>query len=200
MRVSIKKGWCKVLKQIHDIPQLETEHLILREIFIEDADALFAFMKDHDTMKFITPHPVQSIKEMQEKIQAHLAGFKNQTEIPWVVVDKQLNKPIGFFRLHKLDLWHKKAELGVVIHPSYQQKGVMTEILERILPFVFNDLQLNRLVGDIFADNQGSKRILEKFSFHKDGVLRQTDFDGETYHDTVVYSLLREEYFNERGR
>ncbi|WP_404459581.1 GNAT family N-acetyltransferase [Oceanobacillus kapialis] len=74
------------------------------------------------------------------------------------------------------------------------KKGVMTEILETVLEFGFHKLQLNRIVGDIFAGNKGSKKLMEKFGFQKEGVLRQTDFDGLHYHDTVVYSMLKPEY------
>ncbi|TMW74087.1 histidine phosphatase family protein [Alteribacter natronophilus] len=35
---------------------------------------------------------------------------------------------------------------------------------------------------------------MEKFGFHLDGVLRETDFDGAEFHNTYVYSQLRKEY------
>ncbi len=176
------------------IPLLETEHYILREPMIEDAKQLFLFMKDKDTMKYITPHPVTELEKMEEKLQAHLQGFQNEKEIPWVVTHRETGEIIGFFRLHKLNMWHRKAEMGTTIKKDYQQKGVMTEILRSIIPYCFEELNLNRLVGDIFSSNQGSQKLLERCGFHKDGVLRQTDFDGKEYHDTVVYSMLRSEY------
>lgn len=84
--------------------------------------------------------------------------------------------------------------MGAVIRKEYQNKGVMTEVLDVVLDFGFHTLRLNRIVGDIFAGNEGSRRLMERFGFKKEGVLRQTDFDGEKYHDTVVYSLLQAEY------
>lgn len=180
-----------------EIPFLESENFQLRGMAIEDSQNLFTFMSDANTMKYITPHPVRSLIEMEEKIKENLNNFHKDKEIPWVIVKKGSCEIIGMFRFHKLHLWHKKAEIGAVIHKGYQQKGVMTEILEVILPFGFNVLGLNRIVGDIFAENEGSKRLLEKFNFHKDGILRQTDFDGEQFHDTIVYSMLKTEFDNE---
>jgi [ribosomal protein S5]-alanine N-acetyltransferase len=89
--------------------------------------------------------------------------------------------------------------MGVVISKGFQKNGVMTEILPFLIMFAFQDLHLNRLVGDIFAENEGSTRILTKFGFKKEGQLRQTDFDGEHFHDTVVYSLLKGEYEMRKG-
>jgi [ribosomal protein S5]-alanine N-acetyltransferase len=183
-------------KILPEIPLLETENYQLRGLSLEDALGLFDFMRDVDTMKYITPHPVQTLVDMEEKIKGQLINFHNGKEIPWVIIQKSTQEIIGMFRLHKIHLWHKKAEMGVVIKNDHQKKGVMTELLTIILAFGFNVLGLNRIVGDIFADNTGSKRLLEKFKFHLDGILRQTDFDGERYHDTVVYSILKSEFLD----
>ncbi|MBS3679037.1 GNAT family N-acetyltransferase [Ornithinibacillus massiliensis] len=176
------------------IPTLETERYILRGIQLEDASRLFPFLRDKETMKNITAHPVQSEEEVRQGIIDSLAKFDKQQEIPWVIIHKKNNDLVGQFRLHKLSLWHQKAEMGAVIREDYQNKGVMTEIIKVLLPFVFDTLRLHRLVGDIFARNDGSRKLLEKFGFTKEGVLRDTDYDGVKFHDTVVYSMLREEY------
>lgn len=176
------------------VPTLETEKYLLRGIEIEDASNLYRFLRDKETMKNITPHPVQGEEEVKEAIKESLTKFDNQKEIPWVIIHKEDGDLIGQFRLHKIHLWHRKAEMGAVIRDDYQNRGVMTEIIQVILPFVFDSLKLNRLVGDIFARNDGSRKLLEKFGFTKEGVLRDTDFDGEAFHDTVVYSMLKEEY------
>lgn len=98
------------------------------------------------------------------------------------------------FRVHKIDRWHRKAELAAVFHKDYQRCGYATEIFEKVLPFAFNELGLNRVVGDIFAGNTASEKLLNHFGFTKEGRLRQTDFDGTRFHDTIVYSLLYSEF------
>lgn len=176
------------------IPVLETKHYMLRGIRKEDASEMLGFMGDKDTMQFITPAPVQSEAALQDEILNQLNGFTRRKEISWVIVNKSNGDIVGMFRLYKLDMWHRKAEMGVVIRKVYQRKGVMTEVMKKVLTFGFGPLDLNRIVGDIFALNQGSTKLLERFGFKQEGLLRQTDFDGERYHDTVVYSLLKAEY------
>jgi len=85
--------------------------------------------------------------------------------------------------------------MNVVIGKEHQSIGVMTELMKEVLEFGFEMLGLNRIAGDIFAGNERSEKLLNKYGFHKDGIMRQTDFDGEKYHDTVVYSMVREEYY-----
>ncbi len=182
------------------IPVLETDHYILRGMTEKDAREMFQFMGDRQTMKFIKPDPVQNQQEMLQEIEDRLEKYGMRKEIPWVIETKAAGELIGTFSLHKLHLFHRKAEMGAVIREDFQRKGVMSEIIGEILEFGFGPLKLNRIVGDIFAHNEGSERLLAKFGFRKEGVLRQTDFDGERYHDTVVFSLLKAEYEAVRSR
>lgn len=176
------------------VPELHTGHYLLRGIKENDANSLYEILSNKTTMKYITPHPVESVEDMEEKIKGYLQKFQDEKEIPWVIVDQESYEVIGLFRLHKLHMWHKKAELGAIIHPDFQKSGVMTEVLECILYYAFYELKLNRIVGDIFSGNEASRRLLHKFGFTREGILRQTDFDGTHYHDTEVFSLLISEY------
>lgn len=176
------------------IPILETKSYILRGMNIDDSRKLFTFMGDRETMKYLTPHPVETEKEMKDYIIASLEKLSQQKELPWVVINKETEELIGMFRLHKLNMWHKKAEMGVVIRKEFQERGVMTEILRMMIPYCFQVLDLNRLVGDIFSKNEGSKKLLMKFGFHMDGILRETDYDGKEFHDTIVFSMLKDEF------
>ncbi|WP_421384940.1 GNAT family N-acetyltransferase [Bacillus salacetis] len=180
--------------QLDSIPFLETENYCLSEMREDHAEQMYVFLGNRDTMKFLTPHPPESVWEVTETIQQSLNQFHKQKEIPWVIKEKGTKNIIGMFRLHKLNFWHKKTEMGVVISKDFQNRGVMTEILPTVLSFCFLELGLNRVVGDIFAGNDGSRKLLLTHGFKQEGVLRQTDFDGEGYHDTVVFSLLKEEY------
>jgi [ribosomal protein S5]-alanine N-acetyltransferase len=182
-----------------EVPTLETKHYLLRGITLEDASELFTMLGNKETMKYITPNPVTSVEEVKEIISTYLTRFLEKKEIPWVILEKDTGKVVGQFRLHKVHTWHRKAEMGAVIREGYQGKGIMSEVLQSLLPFVFETLKLNRLVGDIFAENEGSRKLLEKYNFTKEGVLRNTDFDGERFHDTVVYSMLRKEYLEKRS-
>ncbi|MDE5416284.1 GNAT family N-acetyltransferase [Alkalihalobacterium chitinilyticum] len=181
-------------RTLSEIPTLETENYFLRGMTNEDVTDLFAFMSNSETMKFITPHPVKSEHELQATIETSLENFREEKEIPWVIIHKQSDEIVGMFRFHKLNLWHKKTEMGVVIRRDFQRRGVMSEILASVLPYGFNTLGLNRIVGDIFAKNKGSEKLLMNYGFKREGTLRQTDFDGTQYHDTVVFSLLKSEF------
>lgn len=181
---------------MENIPVLTTAHYLLRGIRRSDAPCLFPFFSDRDTMKFITPHPAVSVKDVEVQILEDLELNTLEEQLDWVIETKHDFTVIGTFRFHKIDKWHRKAEMGAVIGAPFQKKGIMTEIMPAVLDYGFHKLGFNRIFGDIFASNEGSAKILQAYGFMKEGTLRQTDFDGHTFHDTVVYSLLKEDYLN----
>ncbi|WP_240508011.1 GNAT family N-acetyltransferase [Virgibacillus indicus] len=131
------------------IPVLETEHYQLRGMTVGDTSELFAFHKNKEIMKYITPDPVKTEAEMREEVLGQLKRFSDQKEIPWVIINKSNGDLIGSFSFYKLHMFHKKADMGVVLCGDYQGRGVMTEVLEKVLSFGFGELGLNRIVGDI---------------------------------------------------
>jgi [ribosomal protein S5]-alanine N-acetyltransferase len=183
-----------MITQLESIPVIETDHYYLTAMKDTYARQMYLFLGDRETMKYLTPHPPESAEEVSDSIHHSLKQFANQKEIPWVIKEKGTGHIIGIVRLHKLNFWHKKTEMGVVISKEFQKRGVMSELLPQVLSFCFHELGLNRVVGDIFAENQGSRKLLLANGFREEGILRQTDFDGERYHDTVVFSLLKSEY------
>jgi [ribosomal protein S5]-alanine N-acetyltransferase len=177
-----------------EIADIDLNDYYLTAMEESHAQQMFLFLSDKETMKYLTPHPPESVEEVAETINKSLQQFKQKKEIPWVLKEKTTDNVIGMFRLHKLNFWHRKTEMGVVISKAFQKRGVMTQVLPEVLSFCFNELGLNRVVGDIFAENAGSRKLLLAHGFREEGVLRQTDYDGERYHDTIVYSLLKSEY------
>lgn len=68
-------------------------------------------------------------------------------------------------------MWHfsedrKVAEVGYDLHPGYQKKGIMSEALNRVMEFGFNELKLTKIEAFTHKDNESSKRLLTRNNFH----------------------------------
>ena len=82
--------------------------------------------------------------------------------------------------------------------PRFRGKGYGTDATRTLISFAFNTLGLNRLILEVFAWNAPAIRLYRRCGFAKEGVLRRSRFSGGAFHDTVLMSLLREE-FRRRG-
>lgn len=97
---------------------------------------------------------------------------------------------VGLVWLFRIDEFDRRAEIGYWIAPDEQGNGYGTEALELGVRFAFRGLGLHKVVARVFAFNEGSKRVLEKVGFRKEGDLREHHFvDGE-HVDTLLFGLL----------
>lgn len=72
----------------------------------------------------------------------------------------------------------------------------MTEAMKAILHYGFEVMRLHRMEAFIGPDNFPSLKLVQRFGFQKEGVLREHyQVDGRM-EDSVAYGLLRHEFEN----
>ncbi len=80
--------------------------------------------------------------------------------------------------------------LGYSIGHQYENKGLMTEILSGALDYVFEELELHRVMANYMPENSRSARVLEKLGFEKEGFARAyLNIAGE-WRDHVLTSKI----------
>jgi ribosomal-protein-alanine N-acetyltransferase len=67
----------------------------------------------------------------------------------------------------------------------------MTEVIERVITFGFDQLQLVRIEAKCHPDNTGSYRVMEKTGMKLEGRLRHYLKVKGRYEDILVYSIIR---------
>lgn len=103
---------------------------------------------------------------------------------------------IGNLGLHDIDLHSRKTEFGIFIgKKDLWGKGYGTEAVLLALKLAFEGLNLNKVFLRVFTGNKRAQKCYEKAGFKKEGVLRQDMFKNGKYLDSVIYSVLAEEYF-----
>ena len=113
----------------------------------------------------------------------------------WQVVERTSRKVVGICGFHTWYINHFRAEVGYAItDESYRRKGLMSEAFERVIEFGFQAMNLNRIEAFIGPDNVPSLEFIQKFGFIKEGRLRQHYYKDDQAMDSIVYSLLREDY------
>ena len=84
--------------------------------------------------------------------------------------------------------------LGYWMGRQYAGRGLMTEAVGMIVPFVFDTLGLHRIHAAFLPDNKASRRVLEKNGFKEEGFAENyLQIDGR-WCDHVLFGLTRERY------
>ena len=175
--------------QLAGFSTLQTERLILRPVQPDDAEAMFDYLRDEETVRFITVPPVKTVTEVLENsIQSY---FMLDPIGKWAIVYDQ--KMVGTIDL-RLNEAHRQAEIGYVLNKCYWGQGIMPEAAQAILAVGFDQLQLVRIFSEHDTRNPKSGRVMTKIGMQQKGVaLKSQIIKGEIL-DMVHYAITDTQY------
>lgn len=99
---------------------------------------------------------------------------------------------VGFARLAFAGV--KAAKLGYAIRVDRWGKGYATDAARRMIEFGFADLGLHRISAAIGPDNAASIAVVDKLGMQYEGRLRDHVFTNGHWRDSLLYSVLEEEW------
>jgi RimJ/RimL family protein N-acetyltransferase len=90
------------------------------------------------------------------------------------------------------DVHALNAEIGYWLGPEYWNRGIMTEAVEAVTRYAFEQLGMVRVHAEVFEWNAASMRVLEKAGFTREGVLRQSAIKDRKIIDQMMYAKVRD--------
>ncbi len=159
----------------------------------KDLAAALSNKKVQDNLRDGLPYPYTE-QDGKEFISAMLSADENETFAFAIMVDDKVVGSIGIFR--QGNIHSQTAELGYYIAEEYWGKGIMTEAVKQICEYVFGDSDIIRIYAEPFAYNIASCRVLEKVGFQYEGTLRSNAVKNGKVIDMKMYSLIKEEYYD----
>lgn len=174
---------------------IETERLLLRKLTPETYQYIFQHYSDPELQEFLGISKPEKLEEERVKFTKGIATY-NKSMLVFQLLDKNSKKIIGGCSFHTWYLDHARAEIGYALtDDTIKRSGLMSEALKPILDYGFEEMKLNRIEAFIGPNNNASIRLVEKFGFTREGVLRQHYYKDGQIEDSVVYSLLQEEHY-----
>lgn len=172
-------------------PILKTERLLLRQVSTNDADAILSLRSNDEVMKYIPRPYLKSKEEALELIAIFDDKIENGVGINWGIcfLDKP-EKLIGIIGHYRLKPEHYRAEVGYMIFPEYHGKGIVSEALQKVVEYGFNEMKLHSIEAILDPENKGSEKVLLKNGFVKEGHLRENEYYEGRFLDSMIYSKL----------
>jgi ribosomal-protein-alanine N-acetyltransferase len=173
---------------------IETNRMILKGLTPEDMTEIFE--RNHKPkIKEILGH--RSEEDYEKELHKYKSGYSsyNRSFMLFLLEDKASGKIIGRCGLHNWNRDHWRAEIGYSMEDeSFKQRGLMSEAVQAVIDYGFKQMNLNRIEALVADYNTASLKLLEKNRFVKEGVMRNHYYVNGFFEDSVVFSLLREEY------
>ena len=188
-----------------DFPEeIETDRLLIRMPRLGDGPALNAAVNaslDHlrPWMPWATHIP--SVDELETLVRQGMARWLARQDLWLMIVRKQDGKWLGGSGLHRLNWDVPRVEIGYWIRPDEEGHGYVSEAVQAIAAFAFEQLGAERVEIRCDARNRRSAAVAQRCGFRLEGRLRHhaRDTAGQV-NDDLIFSRLRDRSAHARRR
>lgn len=179
--------------------RLAGKNVMLREFRWEDLPDMRRWICDGRATRYLGTRFVrpQTWEQTEQMLRGLLAGEVGGESL--VIADIGTLGYLGQISLQGVDRFQQQAELAVIVSPEHWGKGVATEAIQLMLRYAFHALNLNRVWLKVFAEHEAAIGLYRKCGFVQEGVLRQDAFLEGKFRDTVIMSVLREDFDRAQG-
>lgn len=143
----------------HSFPNLENQNVLLRKIHEQDLECIIE-ISFYDGQK---AKSIQQAREMNNQINEN---YQNGESIHWLIFDKKSNQiagTCGFYR----GFLNSSGEIGCVLLPHAQGKGIMLEALKLIIDFGIKEMKLHKIWTATDFENQKAIKLLDRLGFQE---------------------------------
>ena len=151
-----------------------------RKIFLEQ-------LNDWERQK---PFYEKKIKDIEDE--------ENSQKFTWSIFLKT-GIPIGQITVQPKEEYPDNPEIrdvGWFINPKYQGHGYGTEAATEVLRFMFEEVEIEKIITSAAIINRESWRIMEKLGFERVGEKKSTYFDGDNILMSYHYVGDKEKFYN----
>ena len=174
--------------------EINSERLKLRRYKLDDAKEMVdGYVNQKEFLYYSRHTPVNLDEETQELQTVEEKYASVEDYYNWAITLKSTGAIIGGIHLH-MNLANDSAVFNYAIDNHYVNNGYMTEALNAVKDYAFNEIKLNRFEGACVQKNNASKRVMEKCGFIYEGTKRKCVKLCDGYHDMLVFGLVKSDF------
>lgn len=175
---------------------LHTQRLLLRNFTASDLEAFLAYRNDPEVAKYQS----WSLPYTREKGEAFIREMQDMhapKQGDWLQLALELKETGAFigdvaFGVKQEDI--RQCSVGFTIASAHWKRGYATEAMTALLDYLFEDVDMHRLVADCDTENTGSWKTLEKLGFRREAHFVESFLQAGQYRSEYFYGLLQREW------
>lgn len=173
---------------------LETERLVLRKVQKDDVQALFeGCFSVPEVTKYLRYDTYKNIEDAYRIVASWEEEYARPNRYFWVITLKESGLPVGTVSagVHDND---SCADFGYQIAKNMWNKGYMTEALNAVIRFLFEEVGVNRIEGYHSVANPASGAVMRRCGMQYEGMCREKYYCSEGYQDSHMYGILKSDF------
>jgi len=176
------------------LPTLTTDRLVIRWIEESDAPALRRIFGDPEVVRYWSCPPLPDDAAALDLVREIQELFRQRALFQWGIQRLEAPGLIGSVTLWRVELAHRRAEVGFALGREAWGQGLMSEALGAVLGHAFDRWGLHRIEADTDPRNARSLSLLERLGFRREGYLRERFHVADEIQDSVFLGLLRPDW------
>lgn len=173
---------------------IETGRLLLRRMEMSDAKDLFDYSRDPQVALHVLWDAQKNISESRAYIKCMLRKYRAGDPASWCIVRRDQGRVVGTIGYMWFQPENNAAEVGYSLARDCWNQGFMTEALQAVLRYSFEEMGINRIEAQHEVGNPASGAVMRKCGMAHEGTLRSRLYNKGRYVDVELYSILRQEY------
>jgi len=171
-------------------PVLKGDHVTLRPADDSDPPRFVPWFADMEVTRYLGRRTAVAL---YQEVDFFKRVGESKTDVLWMI--EADGAAIGAIGIHQIDWPNAHATTGIVIgEKSAWGKGFASEAMRLRTRYAFRELNLEKLMTEVFVTNPASRRALEKTGYRTVGIHRHHFFTGGRWHDVWLAELLREDW------
>ena len=172
-------------------PILHSNRLSFRLITPDDVSEIFFLRSDPRAMEFLDSAPAKDHADALAYMDRANTSLNKNEGITWGITLKGEDKIIGYIGFWNTQAAHFRTELGYILHPDYWRQGLMSEALQTVIDYAFEETELHSIEANVGVHNLASMALLEKNGFVKEAHFRENYFYDGKFLDSIIYCLVK---------
>lgn len=137
-----------------------------------------------------------TLNQVRERYEKWTEGQQKQTHLNFTIHLKASGEIGGSCGFKHIDLPHKKAEYGIILHHPYWNTGASLECVLLCLDYAFAKLQLHRITFETFTTNKRVESLVKKLGIHLECIQKESFFEDGRFQDNAVYVMFESEWLD----
>lgn len=126
-------------------------------------------------------------------------GVKNDKTIMFAILDSNTQEFIGVCGLCYINWVYRHADLSLYIgkdnlYIDTDRDGYAWASLDLLFEYAFNRLNLHKVWTEIYSFDPKKNKLLPDYGFSNDAILRDNYFYDGKYMDSIIYTILADEW------
>ncbi|RAR42090.1 GNAT family N-acetyltransferase [Paenibacillus sp. MDMC362] len=180
------------IKNTKPVRFLEGERIYLRPFGEEDIAGYYPMLFNPEMRRLTGTKQAFTLEGVRRYI---AEKSDNHDTILLLIALSDSDQIIGDIALQDIDYVNRNANIRIALDKGeHLGKGYGPEAIRLLLEYAYGILNLHRIELQVFDYNERAIKAYEKVGFKREGVQRDALYYQHRYHDSIIMSMLEEEY------